>query len=672
MNSMWVLRQLARRWVGGRAARDNSSRRPRRGRRTLPHSVRLAVEALEDRTLLSVLPAPITTGPIDVTHPAGFSTGDTTDNESAPTIAYDPVTPTNLVAVYSRTISGKNPEIDLATSTDGGQTWTTSIIIDPNGSSPTTLPDPADFSTPQKHYTFATNASVAFDRAHNFYVSALEGDGADGGTTSSGALVVQRYSFGATSPDVTAVIYQWASQDPALNPQIAVDSNLPSYTDPVTGATVTDRFANPTTNLVTGIATDPNQDQVYVSWNTSNTAPTNPPPTFNPNTIKVAASSDGGNTFSTQVFVNATGNFGGDSTTERDALPTLAVAQGSSANLLPGGQLTVAWNNFATNATSIVTNRITNGGSGFVVDGGTASEETGTSTIIDAGPTPSGGSANVPMTTTYDLDVSAANPPANFTITDMDVSLALVHPNVQQLKIVLIDPTGKTYTLVNNGVDAAGNDLTATQGIKGVNLGVLTNGANPPVRHELDTVFDAEAARSIHDPGAVAPFTAHFAPEGPGFLTAVNGKTLTSAAIDGLWKLQITDFRNDGTTPPPAFLQHWSLDFTAGLTTNADKRAAGNVRTGDASPITLGAAVAPFPLKPPSNPTRGVSPAPSLAVDNSLGSFSPFQGRLYIAYTGAGTTLAPPDLMNVLRTDTDVYVVHSDNGGLTWSAPLRV
>ena len=59
----------------------------------------------------------------------------------------------------------------------------------------------------------------------------------------------------------------------------------------------------------------------------------------------------------------------------------------------------------------------------------------------------------------------------------------------------------------------------------------------------------------------------------------------------------------------------------------------------------------------PYHPDRGVAPTPSMASDNTLGSFSPYQGRLYMTYTGGGTA-AP-----------DVFMIFSDNGGAAWTVP---
>ena len=60
----------------------------------------------------------------------------------------------------------------------------------------------------------------------------------------------------------------------------------------------------------------------------------------------------------------------------------------------------------------------------------------------------------------------------------------------------------------------------------------------------------------------------------------------------------------------------------------------------------------------------GVGPSISVAVDNTLGDFSPNQGALYVAYTGGG------------GINTDVYLVSSDflTPGSTpaWNKPVKV
>ena len=123
-----------------------------------------------------------------------------------------------------------------------------------------------------------------------------------------------------------------------LNPVVAVDNNVPSFTDPVTGATQTDTMVD---------------KAVYVAWNTNNTAPITVPATvnFNPNIIKVAASADGGMTFTTPQIVNSGGNFSPPTAPgpSRFSDPQIVFTQGSADGSVPGGQLVFVWDDFGKN-----------------------------------------------------------------------------------------------------------------------------------------------------------------------------------------------------------------------------------------------------------------------------------------------------------------------------------
>jgi len=53
---------------------------------------------------------------------------------------------------------------------------------------------------------------------------------------------------------------------------------------------------------------------------------------------------------------------------------------------------------------------------------------------------------------------------------------------------------------------------------------------------------------------------------------------------------------------------------------------------------------------------------PSMAVDNSNG---PYRGRIYVTWTNVGV---PGENLG----DPDIYLIHSDDNGVTWSSPIRV
>ena len=91
------------------------------------------------------------------------------------------------------------------------------------------------------------------------------------------------------------IIYQWLpAGDQAFEPTMAVDSNIASFTDPTTGEVQTDTAAG----------------NVYVAWATGTVAPASPAPPspfFNPNTIVMVTSTDGGQDFNAPELLNTIG-----------------------------------------------------------------------------------------------------------------------------------------------------------------------------------------------------------------------------------------------------------------------------------------------------------------------------------------------------------------------------
>src|ERR1041385_7563622 len=144
------------------------SRPIRRQPRLLP---RLLVEALEERQLLSTLPAAV------VSNQATIAQG------YAPSIAQDPVNPLKMVMVSS------GPVLTADYSNDGGANWTTFINI-PNPQFPGSLPQyfnplinlpdpnlnpvPPNRPNPLIPFDQVTSAQVVMDRDENIYVIEIE------------------------------------------------------------------------------------------------------------------------------------------------------------------------------------------------------------------------------------------------------------------------------------------------------------------------------------------------------------------------------------------------------------------------------------------------------------------------------------------------------------------
>ena len=341
--------------------------RATKGRNSRCQQVNL--EGLESRTLLATIPAATTTGvPQNLSTSLG-NLGGLGASENSPTVVVDPLDPNKLVAVWM----DSDPALDTpylvnsvtegAYSIDGGQLWTPFLGEPGNPAGAPVEPILGDPNThdPEVPYLETTNPTISFDDNGNFFLLDSEHNAAN----SSGALVLQKYNFQASQPfpekyspqtggnALYSVIYQWLPPgDQALDPVVAVDSNLASFTDPTTGDVQTD--------LDTG--------NIYITWAGVVVPPAGNPlgTAFNPNPVLLVVSSDGGESFSPPMTVNTSG-YG--PTGERDQSPQLVITQGrtpdESGQLgdagVPGGTVSLTWDDFGTNQNEIMTNTVTPG-----------------------------------------------------------------------------------------------------------------------------------------------------------------------------------------------------------------------------------------------------------------------------------------------------------------------
>jgi subtilisin-like proprotein convertase family protein len=625
------------RWESSEIGASGPRRRPRRGEARKSQLRKAALERLEERALMAVLPTPTSVGPVLVS-----STNSQTSNESTPSIAIDQNNPNHLVAVWTRheTDVTNPPFIDVegAFSINGGQTWTTfnpsDFLLNPNTTNPT-VP-----------YTRVTEASIAFDRNSNFYVLTKHDT-----AQTSGALALSKFSFTGNAPTVVfrdRVVYQWVpASDQAVNPMLAVDDSPAVFTDPDTGAT----------------QNNPHSGNVYIAFATVDVAPAGNPlgNNFNPNRIRLIASSDGGATFSGQAVINDSSNFG----TQRNARPRLAISGGTIDGRIAPGQVTVVWDDFGTGATAptpfdiLWSDRLTPATSATV--------NAAVPVTINDAADPGNSQPHIPAVTNISVPVNITDPRFT-TLNDLVLSLSLVHPTLAELRIELVPPAGSglpTVTLLNNQLDASGNTISPNIGATGANLGVL-NGFSVP------TIFDDRATRNIVDidpatgnRGAAAPFNGSFQPEGARFgqgLSQYNGATL--AQINGTWTIRITDFRSAGTTPPVQFVQAARLSLTSGLD-GLDSGTNGSVDRPINTTFVRGTTGDVF-SRATAATAKGIGPGLTVAQDNTLGSFSPFQGRIYAAYVDRIDTVDNP------ADNTDIFLVYSDDGGLSWSNRILV
>ena len=213
--------------------------------------------------------------------------GDGHGSETSPTIAIDPQNPNKMAAVWvpRRPASrrGLTVFVEMAASSDGGQTWSQfprrDLIRNPTATA-------APFS-----FTTSTDPSVAFDHNDHFYV--LESQSAGG----NGALVLNTFDFSANTAHPVAgepAGLRLGRRRRGVQPDdgggrrclFVHRHQLTAEQDAVRP-------------LLPGTSTSPGRATTRRPRNAGN---------FNPNRILIIGSSDGGSTFSGITAVNTNGN----------------------------------------------------------------------------------------------------------------------------------------------------------------------------------------------------------------------------------------------------------------------------------------------------------------------------------------------------------------------------
>ena len=403
---------------------------------------------------------------------------------------------------------------------------------------------------------------------------------------------------------------------------------------------------------------------VYISWATNLIGgPVNGVANPNPSAILLVASSDGGNSFSPPTVVNDS-KF--TSPIELDAQPKLAVSQGTIDGKIAPGQVSVIWDDFGSGN---LLNPL-NPPRDFIRADRVMPGSTGAATMAfakdDIKSFIASTSKEIATTTRFALPVAVTDPRFT-TLSHLDVRLSLVHPDLSQLEIDIIAPNGTRVPLVRNP-----NLHPGAVGITGDRLG-------GPDDYIIDTIFDQSAPRSIADPTFASPYIGRFVPDTdpgdsknkipPGLtLDAFNG--MTRDQIGGFWTLEITDFSGADAVFPDQRLVDWGIDFTSNMKGSTDSLVGTTFVTGRLTGATVDSVAttgpydrspaAPLPLFTATTPI-GIGPGATIAADNTLGSFSARQGRIYAAYTQYDPFRA------FFSDDTDIVLVSSDNGGITWS-----
>ncbi|MCY2951172.1 MAG: proprotein convertase P-domain-containing protein [Planctomycetota bacterium] len=256
----------------------------------------------------------------------------------------------------------------------------------------------------------------------------------------------------------------------------------------------------------------------------------------------------------------------------------------------------------------------------------------------------------IPRTTPFEFKVDVSDP--YFRLGDLDVDLSMLVPDLNDIRVRLIAPNGTAVTLFENQVDALGQQRGIPPlGLTGAELGYH--------RGVMPTVFDSEANIGIKSLGAAAPWVGHYYPESGKFSLRgafYNGaNAYTAAQMTGIWTLEVTDYQKEDLTPPQTREVVSAALHFQGRTVWMGNRVVATTGVRGGTNSTTPHANDPYPnagaaMNP--SPGRGIGPSFSLASDNTLGAFSPYQGRLYLAYTGHGG--GPAD-------NTDIELVYTDD-----------
>ncbi len=551
----------------------------------------------------------------------------------------------------------------------------------------------------------------------------------------------ERWQRANGTNNLAAVLYQWVDNGTVinrpLNPYIAVDTSLPTFTDPASLEVATSQF----------ISQGGGGDTVFIAWNMQATTPTitgsqNGLPAglnYTPNAIMMAVgrldplaqidrpdpdAPEGPNNprqaafqFSTPVPVNdgftgfntfpggghflwgANVNTGGAAPVINFTPPVI-----NNTGTATPGRMTITW---STTGGQIAQSAVEYGpgpaSASYTFRSNDLDQVTGK--IADGFDIPNNNpDVDAAGVTTFNIPASLlpfAGAGGFTTLDDLDVTVALSHPQLGHLQIVLIAPNGTRIVLVRNKVNGQNQAIpNGVFGLNGADLGVAQGtqgregvpGDNVRPGNAVGTTFSQEAARQINDPTNPGNYIGSYRPEG-GSLDALYGLTAAQLGAGGVWQLEITDVRDDrlsvnnNPVDPVQFLRFWSLTLTsrvdndntggrAGADSFVTAAPANSTLPVPSSPVGGGGprvgtvpfgAAQTYPRADAASPAFGVGPGVSVAYDNSLGSFSRFAGRMYVAYTGtsvnAGTT-------NV--TNTNIFLVYSDNNGQSWSRPVQV
>ena len=198
--------------------------------------------------------------------------------------------------------------------------------------------------------------------------------------------------------------------------------------------------------------------------------------------------------------------------------------------------------------------------------------------------------------------------------------------------------------------------------------------------YAVGTTFTDTATRDIFNStttgtnGNAAPYIGDFLPENSETLDQFLAAQLhSSTGMNGTWKLETTD-TNTSVPSSPQYIVNWSLSFGHGLKADAYVAVPDPIVGGAlvAGPLGGGVSPANAVASGVAVPSSAVDIGPGLvmAQDNTLGAYSPYEGRIYAAFVGYINVKV--DGFQNPTSNTDIFLTYSDDDGRTWSTPVEV
>jgi len=503
----------------------------------------------------------------------------------------------NQIFAASVTHAGNGTRIEVSYTTNGGTTWSTQGPL-ANALCPEHIP-PTEFEE-------VSDPNVAWDRFGNVFLTYTQYHP----DSISGVVTVRKYSFNGTPAQVgpTKFLYSWVHGDEAYAPNIAIDNNAPTTTDAlVPGNTAIDPLSTAQTSAA--------NTRVFVTYSLR--------PAFDgaklaDHAVVMRYSDDGGATFQAPLLVNDSGH--GPATANginSHVFSETVFTPGRVNEPNSGGRMTTLMSyNGSGGPSTILADTVTFNAAGLPVLSDFNGPAGPITDAIDGDP-------DIPVTTTFNIPVSGV---ARIDNMSFDMSISGADNDLTHYSAILRAPNGASIVLFRQG-SIAGELLTTSL---------------------VDTAF-----RTINL--GEEPYLPYWKPED----AIITGKTfentffgLTQAQITGNWLLEITD----NVAASPGFASGIKLWLGTGIT----QRVGTDRGTGASAALADDRAVS-HPTKPGFAPTAGVGPGLNAAVDTTIGAFSPYQNRVYFAYSTGGA----------------VQVRYSDgidaNGGNLWSvAPATV